>query len=151
MLTKIYVYCTKWLTDYMEHSHCHEADSSLASQEILCILWDSKLHYGDHKSPSTVSVLSHTFSVHALRSSFFNKHFNITAPSTHSLTIRRMLIFTMGTLNYLEAGRLLLGSSQWRLTATFLVWRPSTRSETWGRAVSWWQGSIEHGNRVDRT
>jgi len=35
----------------MEHSHCHEAGSSLASQEILCILWDSKLQYGDHKSP----------------------------------------------------------------------------------------------------
>jgi len=82
----------------MEHSHCHETDNSLASQEILCILWDSKIHYGDHKSPSPVPILSQTISVHALPSSFFNKYFNIAAQSTHGLTIRTMLIFTMGNL-----------------------------------------------------
>ena len=114
----------------MEYSHCHEADSSLASQKILCILWDSNLHYGDHKSRSPVPILSQIVSLHALQSSFFKKYFNIAAPSMLSLTIRRMLIVTMGTLTSLEAGRLPLVSSQRRLTATFLIWRPSTPSET---------------------
>jgi len=81
----------------MEHSHCHEAGNSLASLEILCILWDSKIHYGDHKGPPSVPILSQIISVHALLSSFFKKHFNITALSAHGLTIRTMLIFTMGT------------------------------------------------------
>jgi hypothetical protein len=68
----------------MEHSHCHEADSSLASQEILCILWDSKLHYGDHKSPSLVPILCQIFSVHAIPSSVFKKHLNIPAHPNNS-------------------------------------------------------------------
>jgi len=62
--------------------------------------------HGDHKGLSPVPILSQIVSVHALPSSFFKKYFNITAPSTHGLTIRTMLIFTMGNLAYLEAGRL---------------------------------------------
>jgi hypothetical protein len=87
----------------VENSHCHEADISSASQEIICSLWNSKLRYGDHNSPPPVPTLSQMISVHDLPYCFLKIRFNITAPSTHSLTICRMLIFTMGTLAHLQA------------------------------------------------
>jgi hypothetical protein len=42
----------------MEHSPAWYAESSLASQEIPCILWSLKVHYYIHKSLPLAPVLS---------------------------------------------------------------------------------------------
>ena len=51
-------------TDFMGQSLSWEANSSLARQELLRMLWNRKVHYRIHRSPPPVSVLSHMNTVH---------------------------------------------------------------------------------------
>jgi len=68
-------YLLTYLLGYsMEQSPSWEANRILASQEILRILCNPKVHYRIHKCPPPVPILSQLNPVHAPTSHFLNMH-----------------------------------------------------------------------------
>ena len=58
----------------MEQSPSREANRFSASQEIPHILWNPKVHYSIHNSPTHVPVLSQINPVHIIPSCFLKIH-----------------------------------------------------------------------------
>lgn len=59
---------------------CFLRSWQVLNQDIPCILWNPKVHYFMQKNLPLVHILSHMDPVHALRSRFFKKHFNMFPP-----------------------------------------------------------------------
>ena len=65
----------------MDQSPSWQANQFSASQEIPCILWNSKVYHCIYKCPPPVPVLSQLDPVHAPTSHFLKIHLNISLPS----------------------------------------------------------------------
>jgi len=72
------VFCTVPLLQSVQYLCC----SLLATQEILSVLENPKVHYHFHKSSSLVSAMSYTSPFNDLPSYSYTIHFNINLPST---------------------------------------------------------------------
>ena len=77
LISYLYTYL---LTYSMEQSPSWEANWFAASQEILRILWNPKVHYRIHKCPPPVPILSQIDPVNTPKSHFLNIHLIIILP-----------------------------------------------------------------------
>jgi hypothetical protein len=66
----------------MELSPSWGAANCAATQEASGVLWNPKVHYRFHKSPSLVPILSQIDPIHAIPSYLSKIHFNIVHPPT---------------------------------------------------------------------
>jgi hypothetical protein len=81
--THTYTYLFTYILTYlMEQNLFCKANRFSASQEIIRISWNLKVHYSIYKCPPFVPVLSHTDPFHALTSHFLKIHLNVILSST---------------------------------------------------------------------
>jgi len=78
---------TEMNTESMEQSIPEKLiNNHSASQEILRLLWNPKVHYRVPKSPPLVPIVNQVNPFHTLYTSFFNNHSNILPSTSRSVT-----------------------------------------------------------------
>jgi hypothetical protein len=75
-------YLPTYLTNQLQGAKPFLRNCYSASQEIPRLLWNPKVHYRVHNSPTLVPILSLMHPVHTFPPYFPNIHSNITIPST---------------------------------------------------------------------
>ena len=85
----------------MELSPSREANQFSTSQEIPRFIWNPEIHYGIHKCPPTVSILSQLDPVHTPTSHLLKIHLNIIFPSTPYLLTYFLAYLNTYILTYL--------------------------------------------------
>jgi hypothetical protein len=74
------------ITNSMEQNHSWDVNGHSASKEILCPLWNSKVHYHVHKSLQLVLTLSQKNPVHSLDINSMLIHNSPVCSALNSLT-----------------------------------------------------------------
>jgi hypothetical protein len=61
----------------MDLSITGEATNCAAAQQLPSVLWNQKIHYGTHKSPTLVAILSQINPIHNTPSYLSNIYLNV--------------------------------------------------------------------------
>ena len=90
---KLPILLTYLLTYSMEHGPSWEANRFSASQDVLHISWNQKVHYRMYKCPPPVPILNQLYQVHTPTPHFLKTHLNIILPSTPGSLKEEMVSF----------------------------------------------------------
>jgi hypothetical protein len=117
----------------MELSPSWEPATCVATQELLSILWNPKVHYRVHKSTPLIPIRSYINPIHIIPSYLSKIHFNIVHPSTFSSS--QWLLLSFPLISYMHSS-----SPQFMLHTFFLMLHESitrfnggTETFHWGR------------------
>jgi hypothetical protein len=95
----------------MERSPSWDATSHSGSQETLCLLWNPKIHYFDHKGPLLAPILSQMDPVPTIPPYFPNIHRDV-FPSTPQFS-KWSFIFRFSNQNILSKFHVYEGLFPW--------------------------------------
>jgi hypothetical protein len=103
-----------------------------ATEEILSILWNLKVHYCVHESHPLVPILSQGICLGPMFFAIFRNKLIVYSEEDHPLSSVCDCLFNI-------------------FAATLHIWRSSPPSATWGCPIPWWQGTRLIWHQRDRS